>query len=151
MMRYGVMEFRFPQEALLSDMKSIFARGVHFRGGKVFGRDETFSSFAQEGFDAVLVAVGTREAVRLPGAGDEDQGFHDALSFLSRIRKGRPPYLHRHRRVVVIGGGNVAVDVARASLRMGVPDVTIVCLESERRCPPSLGSRGCGRRRRSSS
>jgi len=133
MMRYGAAEFRFPQEALLSDVKNILARGVHFRGGTLFGRDATFSSLEREGFQAVLVAVGTWDAVRLPGAGGEDQGFHDALSFLARLRKRRPPHLRG--RVVVIGGGNVAIDVARASIRMGAADVTIACIESREAMP----------------
>ncbi|MFA6147201.1 MAG: FAD-dependent oxidoreductase [bacterium] len=133
MMRYGAAEFRFPGEALLSDVKHILARGVHFRGGTLFGRDATFSSLEREGFQAVLVAVGTWEAVRLPGAGGEDQGFHDALSFLARLRKNRPPRLRG--RVVVIGGGNVAIDVARAALRMGAVDVTIACIESRETMP----------------
>jgi len=133
MMRYGVTEFRFPHESLLSDVKCIFARGIHFRGGVTFGRDASFASLEAEGFDAVLVAVGTWEALRLPGAGGEDQGFHDALSFLTRVRKKRPPHLHG--RVVVIGGGNVAIDVARTALRMGSQEVTIVCIESRETMP----------------
>jgi len=133
MMRYGAAEFRFPQEALLSDVRNILARGVHFRGGTLFGRDATFSSLEREGFQAVLVAVGTREAVRLPGAGGEDQGFHDALSFLARVRNRRPPHLRGH--VVVIGGGNVAIDVARTSIRLGAAGVTIACIESRETMP----------------
>jgi len=132
MMRYGVTEFRFPQEALLSDVRHILARGVHFRGGTRFGRDATFSTLEKEGFDAVLIAVGTWDAVRLPGAGGEEQGFHDALSFLARLRKRRSQL---HGRVVVIGGGNVAVDVARACIRMGAADVTIACIESRETMP----------------
>ncbi|GAB4234749.1 MAG: hypothetical protein OHK0028_11060 [Deltaproteobacteria bacterium] len=132
MMRYGVTEFRFPQEALLSDVRHILARGVHFRGGTRFGRDATFVTLEKEGFDAVLVAVGTWDAVRLPGAGGEEQGFHDALSFLARLRKRRT---HLHGRVVVIGGGNVAIDVARSCLRMGAADVTIACIESRETMP----------------
>jgi NADPH-dependent glutamate synthase beta subunit-like oxidoreductase len=133
MMRYGAAEFRFPQEAFHSDVKHVLARGVYFRGGTLFGKDATFSSLEREGFQAVLVAVGTWEAVRLPGAGGEDQGFHDALSFLTRLRKRRPPHLRG--RVVVIGGGNVAIDVARASIRMGAADVTIACIESRETMP----------------
>jgi NADPH-dependent glutamate synthase beta subunit-like oxidoreductase len=132
-MRYGITEFRYPLEALISDVKFVFARGIHFRGGVVFGRDETFDSLARDGFDAVLVAVGAWEPVRLPGAGSEAQGFHDALSFLSQVRKHRPPKVHG--RVVVIGGGNVAIDVARTALRMGAADVTIACVESREAMP----------------
>jgi len=133
MLRYGAAEFRFPQEAVLSDVKHILARGVHFRGGTLFGKDATFSSLEREGFQAVLVAVGTWDAVRLPGEGGEDQGFHDALSFLTRIRKRRPPHLRG--RIVVVGGGNVAIDVARSAIRMGAADVTIACIESRETMP----------------
>lgn len=133
MMRYGAAEFRFPADALRADVDRILARGVLFRGGITFGKDVTFSSLAAEGFDAVLVAVGAREARRLPGAGGEDQGFHDALSFLVRVREHRFPRVRG--RVVVIGGGNVAIDAARCALRMGASDVTIACLESREAMP----------------
>ncbi|MHB1025706.1 MAG: FAD-dependent oxidoreductase [Desulfobacteria bacterium] len=133
MMRYGAAEFRFPADALRADMTRILARGVRFRGGIVFGKDVTFSSLAAEGFDAVLIAVGAREALRLPAAGGEEQGFHDALSFLVRVRERRFPRLGG--RVVVIGGGNVAIDAARCVLRMGASDVTVACVESREAMP----------------
>src|SRR5512143_60221 len=128
MMRYSVADFRFPREALLSDVRTVLARGIHFQGGKTFGRDITFESLARDGFEAVLIAVGTGEALRLPGAGGEDEGFYDALAFLARVKPGRPSHLKG--RVVVIGGGNVAIDVARVAIRLGAEDVTIACLES---------------------
>ena len=93
----------------------------------------TFSSLAADGFDAVLIAVGAREPLRLPAAGGEDQGFHDALSFLVRVREHRFPRLRG--RVVVIGGGNVAIDAARCALRMGASEVTIACVESREAMP----------------
>ena len=133
MMRYGAAEFRFPGNALLEDVDRVLARGVRFRGGITFGRDATFSSLAAEGFDAVLIAVGAREALRLPAAGGEEQGFHDALSFLVRVRERRFPRLRG--RVVVIGGGNVAIDAARCALRMGASAVTVACLESRAAMP----------------
>ncbi|MGA8752491.1 FAD-dependent oxidoreductase, partial [Candidatus Deferrimicrobium sp.] len=133
MMRYGAAEFRFPADALLADVTRILARGVRFRGGITFGRDVTFSSLADEGFDAVLIAVGAREALRLPAAGGEDQGFHDALSFLVRVREHRFP--QGSGRVVVIGGGNSAIDAARCALRMGASEVTIACVESREAMP----------------
>jgi NADPH-dependent glutamate synthase beta subunit-like oxidoreductase len=133
MMRYGAAEFRFPGDALLADVTRVLARGVRFRGGITFGRDATFASLAAEGFDAVLIAVGAREALRLPAAGGEEQGFHDALSFLVRVREHRFPRLQG--RVVVIGGGNVAIDAARCALRMGASAVTVACLESREAMP----------------
>jgi glutamate synthase (NADPH/NADH) small chain len=133
MMRYGAAEFRFPADALLADVTRILARGVRFRGGVAFGKDVAFSSLAAEGFDAVLIAVGAREALRLPDAGGEEQGFHDALSFLVGVRERRFPRLGG--RVVVIGGGNSAIDAARCALRMGASEVTVACLESREAMP----------------
>ena len=133
MMRYGAAEFRFPADALLADVTRILARGVRFRGGVTFGKNVTFSSLAEEGFDAVLIAVGAREALRLPAAGGEDQGFHDAISFLVRVREHRVPRIDG--RVVVIGGGNSAIDAARCALRMGASEVTVACIESRESMP----------------
>ena len=135
MMRYGAGEFRYPGEALLPEMRFLFARGVLFRGGVVFGKDVTFSSLERDGFDAVLVAVGTMGSFRLPGAGGEEEGFLDALSFLTGVRKGRPPRVRG--RLVVIGGGNVAIDVARTALRLGADGATVACLESRETMPAS--------------
>ena len=133
MMRYGAPEYRFPADALQADVTRILSRGVRFRGGILFGRDVTFSSLAADGFDAVLIAVGARVPLRLPAAGGEDQGFHDALSFLVRVRERRFPRLRG--RAVVIGGGTVAIDAARCALRMGASEVTIACVESREAMP----------------
>jgi NADPH-dependent glutamate synthase beta subunit-like oxidoreductase len=133
MMRYGAAEFRFPADALLADVTRILDRGIEFRGGVTFGRDVTFRSLEAEGFDAALIAVGAREAVRLPAAGGEEQGFHDALSFLVRVRERRFPRFGGP--VVVIGGGNSAIDAARCALRMGASEVTIACVESREAMP----------------
>ncbi len=133
MMRYSVAEFRFPQEAGILDIRTILSRGVHFQGRKRFGADLTFADLGEQGYDAVLLAVGTPESVRLPGAGTEEQGFGDALSFLARAKRGTHGRVHG--KVVVIGGGNVAIDVSRTVLRMGAEDVTIACLEARDAMP----------------
>ena len=128
MMRYAVPEFRFPGEALRSDVGTILARGVGFRGGMKFGRELCFESLATEGFEAVLLGVGAGVPVRFPAAGGEGEGFFDALAFLSRARRGHGVPLTGC--VAVIGGGKVALDAARTSLRLGAQEVTMACLES---------------------
>jgi len=135
MMRYGAPEFRLPHDAELCDIRRILARGVHFRGGKRLDRNSVFADLAREGFDAVLLAVGAEEALRLPGAGGEEEGFLDALTFLSRIRRGEGRPIHG--KLVVIGGGDVATDVARSAIRLGAEEVTIACLESREAMPAS--------------
>jgi NADPH-dependent glutamate synthase beta subunit-like oxidoreductase len=133
MMRYGAPEFRFPHDAGLCDTRTILARGVLFSGNKRFGRDFTLEDLAREGFDAVLFAVGAGEAVRLPGAGGEEEGFLGGQEFLTRVRRGEMQRLDGA--LVVIGGGDVAVDVARSAIRLGAKDVTIACLESRETMP----------------
>ena len=129
MMRCAVPEFRFPREALLSDLRTILARGVSFRGGQKFGRDISFESLAKEGFEAVLLAVGAGDPVLLPGSGKEEEGFLDALGFLALSRGGDGILLRGA--VVVIGGGKVALDAARVAVRLGAQEVTMVSLESQ--------------------
>ena len=133
--RYGAPEFRLPHEAGLCDIRTILARGVRFQGGKRLDADSALEDLAREGFDAVLLAVGAEEAVRLPGAGGEEEGFLDAMTFLARIRRGEMRPIHG--KLVVIGGGDVAVDVARSAIRLGAEEVTIACLESRETMPAS--------------
>jgi NADPH-dependent glutamate synthase beta subunit-like oxidoreductase len=133
MMRYGAPEYRFPAEALRFDLDRIFARGVVFRGGVSIGRDVPFSALESEGFDAVLVATGTPAALAVPGSGTAEEGFLDARSFQEGVRRGRP--VRPCGRVLVVGGGDVAVDAARTALRLGASEATIACLESREGMP----------------
>lgn len=133
MIRYAVADFRYPRGALDQDVRAILARGVVFSGGKRFGREVTFESLEADGFDAVLFALGTGTALRLPDAGGEAEGFLDALAFLDAAKRDRPTA--PAGRVAVIGGGNVAVDVARVAIRLGAEELTIACLESRDTMP----------------
>ncbi len=132
-MRTVIPEFRVPGEALRSDLRTVFARGVAFRGGRKFGRDLSFEDLAREGFEAVLLAVGAGEPVRLPRSGGEGEGFLDALALLSRVRGGDRVTLRG--RVAVIGGGKVALDAARVAVRLGAEEVALACLESRDEMP----------------
>jgi NADPH-dependent glutamate synthase beta subunit-like oxidoreductase len=148
MMRYGAPEFRVPREAVQDDLRTILARGIRFQGGKRFGKDFTLDDLEGEGFGAALLAVGAAEPVRLPGEEGEVEGFLDAQAFLSGVRRGE---LRRPEgRLVVVGGGDTALDVARSALRLGAEDVTIACLESRGTMPASpwyvedAVAEGCG-------
>ncbi len=133
MMRYGASEFRFPGGALQGDMRHVFARGVVFRGGVQIGKDLPLAALVRERFDAVLVAGGTPVSLQLPGCGGPEHGFHDARTFLQSVRTGRPVRLPGC--VVVVGGGDVGIDVARTALRLGASDVTVACVEAREKMP----------------
>ncbi|MCL1927061.1 MAG: FAD-dependent oxidoreductase [Syntrophorhabdaceae bacterium] len=133
MLRYGVPEYRFPMEALRNDIDRVFARGVSFRGGVEIGKDISIRDLEKDGYDAVLIAAGVPVAVKIDGCGTKDQGFFDARPFLENVRRGHPAGLTGP--VLVIGGGDVAVDAARTALRLGAPEVSIACVESKEEMP----------------
>jgi len=116
MMRLGIPAYRLPRELLDREVAFIRHLGVEFRLGVDIGRDVTFAELRRE-HDAVFVAAGCRKGkmLKLPGA--DLPGVLTAVDFLANVNLGVP--LDVGRRVVVVGGGNVAFDVARSARRFG--------------------------------
>jgi NADPH-dependent glutamate synthase beta subunit-like oxidoreductase/ferredoxin len=116
MMRMGIPEYRLPRELLDREIEFIKFLGVSFRLGVEVGRDITFARLRSE-HDAVFLATGCRKGklLRLPGV--EKQGVLTAVDFLANLNLGVP--LDIGQEVVVVGGGNVAFDVARSARRFG--------------------------------
>jgi len=123
MLRYGIPEFRLPRRVVDEEIREVERAGVRIRTRHaVRSREDLFRA----GFDAVLLAVGLPHAniPDLPGL--ELHGVLSGLAFLQAVNEGFPPRIGRN--VLVVGGGNVAVDVARCTLRLGAR-ATLVCLE----------------------
>ncbi len=118
---YAVPAHRLPRELIDAEIDVIRSLGVEFRCGVQVGRDISFSSLRQE-FDAVVIAAGARgpRMLSLPGA--DAAGIRGGVDFLRAVARGEPVRLGRS--VVVIGGGNVAFDVARTALRLAADDHT---------------------------
>lgn len=132
MMRYGIPSYRLPQEVLDEEIGGVLGIGVELETGKKLGRDFTVEQLREEGFDAVFLAVGAQESrkITLEGADHEDVLW--GVEFLGRVReKG---HAELKDRVVVVGGGNVAVDVALTALRCGAR-VSMVSLEDRDEMP----------------
>ncbi len=137
MLRLGVPEFRLPTAIIEREVQDIVDLGIDLRlNHRVDNLDDLFA----EGFDAVLIAVGAHEGIRLPIPGSRLDGVLINTQFLRDVRLGQyrkggavdaPPL---GRRVVVLGGGNVAIDVARSALRLGC-DVHLACLEGRDAMP----------------
>lgn len=125
--------YRLPREVLSRDTAAILAQGVEFRGGVEIGVDRSFADLVDEGFSAVIIASGLPQSRSLPLPGIGASGVHLALDFLAGIVSGRKPAIGND--VLVIGGGNVAVDVARSALRLGAGRVRMACLENEKEQP----------------
>jgi len=133
MMRYGVQEYRLPEEIVEKDVQGIVDLGVDVRTGVVFGKDLTFESLKEKGFDAVLIAAGLQTSIKLRVDGADLDGIVGGLDFLRDFRLGKAPAVKG--RVLVIGGGSVAMDVALTALRLGASDVQAVCLEKPEEMP----------------
>ena len=114
-LRYGIPEYRLPKDVLAHEVNRIRALGVDFRCGVQVGRDLPLNVL--ESHDAVFVATGARRGRALGIEGEDLPGVRAGLDFLREVnRGGRPALGHR---VVVVGGGNTAMDCARTALRLG--------------------------------
>ena len=131
MLRLGIPAYRLPNEVVDADIANLTALGVRIEAGK---RVDDLEALRDQGFAAILLATGTHAAIRLRVPGEDLPGVHSALNFLRAVKLGEPTEV-RGRSVIVVGGGNVAIDTARSALRLGAADVHLVSLESRARMP----------------
>lgn len=134
MLRYGIPSYRLPDTALDRDIDHILSLGIETRTGVRVGRDVSLEQLSGE-YDAVVVAAGLQSSRPLPVPGADLPGVLAALPFLAGAAEGARSSVGP--RVVVVGGGNVAIDVARTALRLGADKVQLVCLESRTEMPAS--------------
>ncbi len=125
-------KYRLPDEALQQDLDDITALGVDIVSDCRVGRDVSLGELRQR-HDAVVLAVGLSESRSLPIENADHAGVLGALPFLRRVALGEE--VEVPEQVLVIGGGNVGVDVARTALRLGAEKVQMICLESEDEMP----------------
>ncbi len=131
MLRVGVPEYRLPSWIVDREVQDILDLGVELRlNTPVTNLDDLFN----EGFKAVLIAVGAHEGKKLRIPGVDLDGVMINTRFLRDTRLGNPPDV-RGRDVLVLGGGNVAIDVARTAVRLGAAKVKMACLESREKMP----------------
>ncbi len=133
MIANAIPRYRLPLEIVQEDIEGITAAGVDIRTGYEIGRDKTINDLMEEGYRAVIIAIGLSDSVGIPIPGAASKGVLFALPFLKAAATG--PGMEVGKNVVVIGGGNVAVDVARVAIRLGADNVTMACLESRDEMP----------------
>ncbi len=134
MLRYGIPEYRLPKKILDAEIKWITDPGIDVKTGLAMGKDFDIKSLKKDGFDAVFLAVGAHEAssIRLEGE-NETEGVYRGIDFLRELIIGGIPKLKGT--VVVVGGGNTALDAARTALRCGADKVKIVYRRSLKEMP----------------
>ena len=115
MLMVGVPVFRLPRDLVKHEIQAILSLGVELKCNQQLGRDFTLASLRQDGFRAIFLGIGLPKGRRLALPGSDLEGVYDGMDFLRAFNEGTT--LPLGRRVVVIGGGNVAYDVARSALR----------------------------------
>jgi 2-oxoacid:acceptor oxidoreductase delta subunit (pyruvate/2-ketoisovalerate family) len=129
--RYGIPAYRLPREVLDREIERVLSLGVKVRTGVRVGADLPWSEI--ERFDAAFLASGMGEAKTLDLDGESAENVESGIGFLRRFNTGGSR--HVGKRVVVIGGGNTAIDVVRTAVRAGCPEVSLFAVEPRSEMP----------------
>ncbi len=135
MLAVGIPEYRLPEKVLDRDIEIIKRLGVEIRTGVTFGKDITLNGLKDEGYSAFFFATGLHKSRSLGVEGEDTEGVLKGVDFLRDAALGNPISLGK--KVVVVGGGNVAIDVVLTALRLGAQDLSLACLESFNEMPAS--------------
>lgn len=134
MLSLGIPSYRLEKDVLEAEIDVIREMGVKFETGVSVGSDVTIQDLRNKGFDGFFVAIGAQSGRKLGIAGEDAPGVLSGVEFLRGVNLGEPSPMKGN--VVVIGGGNVAIDVARSAVRLpGVNQSMLYCLESREQMP----------------
>lgn len=133
MLRYGIPEYRLPKDILDWEIEGILNLGIEAKTNMSLGKDFSLRDLKEQEFDSVFLAVGAWAEQSLNVEGCDSQGVFSGIDFLEKFHSGIKVKIGKH--VVVIGGGNTAMDAARCSLRLGAEKVTIVYRRSRNEMP----------------
>lgn len=134
MLQYGIPSYKLEKDVIEAEIDVMRQMGVEIRTGVEVGKDVTLKELREQGYKAFYLAIGC-SAGRRPGVpGDDADGTFTAIDYLHDANLGDMSYTGK---VVVIGGGNVAIDAARVSARSGASEVSMFSLESEKEMPAS--------------
>ena len=122
MLRYGIPAYRLPRDILDTEIQNIVNMGVELKTNCSIGNDLSLADLKKE-YKAIFVSIGAHKGLNLKVDGEEAEGVYSGVDFLNRINSGER--IDLGKRVVVIGGGDTAIDAARISIRLGA-EVTIL-------------------------
>ena len=135
MMRYGIPFYRLPEDVLEKEINQVLSIGIRLETNKMLGKDFTVEDLKAQGFEAIFIATGLQESRKIKIEGADLADVFWGVDFLRDVSEGKEVRLKK--RVLVVGGGNVAVDVALTAVRVGAEEVTMACLESREEMPAS--------------
>jgi len=133
MLTLGIPSFRLEKEVINAEIDVLRELGVEFKTQVEVGKDITLEELRKEGYEAFYLAIGAQAGRKLGIEGEEAEGVITGVDFLRKVNLGEE--LDLKENVLVIGGGNVAIDVARTAARVGGKNISIFCLESAEEMP----------------
>ena len=133
MLRYGIPDYRLPQNMLDKEIQYIVDHGIDVQTNARLGKDFSLDDLKKEGFDSIFVALGAQKAKKMGIEKEENEGVIGGVDFLEKVKKQGPPELKGH--VVVVGGGNTAIDAARTALRCKASKVSILYRRTRHEMP----------------
>jgi NADPH-dependent glutamate synthase beta subunit-like oxidoreductase/coenzyme F420-reducing hydrogenase delta subunit len=132
-LRFAIPVYRLPEEVLDKEINYIKEIGVDIRTNTNIGKDLTIKELKSEGYKAFFFAIGAHKCIKLNLEGEELKGVYHSLEYLKNMQSRNR--INLGERIVIIGGGNVAVDAARTALRLGSSDITVLYRRSEKEMP----------------
>jgi NADPH-dependent glutamate synthase beta subunit-like oxidoreductase/Pyruvate/2-oxoacid:ferredoxin oxidoreductase delta subunit len=133
MLRWGIPGYRLPESVLDAEIERILAVGVELKCGVKIGRDTTLAQL-QQSYDAIYVALGAQQGVTLGVEGEQAPNIFSGVDFLSRFHHGEKLELGKDVVVIIVGGGDTAIDAARICRRLGA-NVTILYRRTRKEMP----------------
>ncbi len=136
MLMNGIPSFRLEKKVIDAEIDVLKAMGIEFQCNSEIGKDLTIEQLRQDGYKAFYLAIGCQGGRKVGIAGEDFENVKTGIDFLREANQKEDTHLLKGK-VIVIGGGNVAMDVARLALRSGASEVNLYCLESEKEMPAS--------------
>jgi len=133
MMLFGIPDYRLPRQVVEKEIKQILDIGIELHTEKKLGRDFTFDTLKADSYETVFLAVGAQLSRKIDLVGADLDDVFWGVDFLGEVNERRKISLKD--KVLVVGGGNVAVDVALTAFRCGAKEVTMACLECREEMP----------------
>ena len=135
MLMWGIPEYRLPKETLLKEIGLITTLGINIEYNKTLGHDFSLKELKSR-YDAVFLAIGAQKSTAMRIRHEETSGVYGGVDFLHNIASGKKIDIGEN--VIVVGGGNTAIDAARTSIRLGAKKVSIVYRRTKEEMPAEL-------------
>lgn len=132
-LRYGFLEYRIPRDVLNYEINTILRLGISVKLSQKWGKDFTLQSLKDQGYAAIYLATGAGVDIPLEIPGVVNPHTYSAMKYLRQVAEGKNPDMGR--RAAVIGGNNIAMEVARTLIRQGVAEVTVIYPRSRTEMP----------------